>query len=576
MRKTGFQAVFGLYDTTARDDNVFSALDNQPFGNISMAGEDAEYPDYATLEDDFFILDGSKSEMPDSPGDVVYFSTEISDKYGTFFSPPEFIINFTEYHTSYGLTFYFVSDPPLEMEVTWCDLEGVRIARKTFSVSASGNKYFAQNQVENYGKLIIKFTRSLPYRYVKFRYIEYGTDLIIGHEGLPIKEAYLVEETDPISDKIAINKLSYKLIDEDNDFNIGNLAGIHRTLQNGQECVAYEYVDGEKMLLGRFFLSGYDTDKYITKLDLVDFKGILDNNRFLDGRVYSGESAGNVIDAIMQASGIEDYTVSDEIRAIPLYGWLKIQTCRKALREVLFACGAVADSCRSAALNMYIPATDIKMDVKRERKFSTTPSKHDYVSDITIKHAQYIMQENESQIAKGEYPAGTHTIELSSPASEMKINSGLILKQSNNYVTFKIDFPTNVTITGHKYNKEETSVTVSEKNVEAGNTRNTKSYQCSVLSGQQARQIAEKILEYYQLRLGLKIKYMNGGERPSQWAEVENSIRSFGNYVAVFEKLTTDLTGGFLTTAELRGYYKIITEDYYTGEIFAGDNFGEM
>ena len=197
----------------------------------------------------------------------------------TFFSPPEFIINFTEYHTSYGLTFYFVSDPPLEMEVTWCDLEGVRIARKTFSVSASGNKYFAQNQVENYGKLIIKFTRSLPYRYVKFRYIEYGTDLIIGHEGLPIKEAYLVEETDPISDKIAINKLSYKLIDEDNDFNIGNLAGIHRTLQNGQECVAYEYVDGEKMLLGRFFLSGYDTDKYITKLDLVDFKGILDNNR---------------------------------------------------------------------------------------------------------------------------------------------------------------------------------------------------------------------------------------------------------------------------------------------------------
>ena len=112
--------------------------------------------------------------------------------------------------------------------------------------------------------------------------------------------------------------------------------------------------------------------------------------------------------------------------------------------------------------------------------------------------------------------------------------------------------------------------------MEAGNTRNTKSYQCSVLSGQQARQIAEKILEYYQLRLGLKIKYMNGGERPSQWAEVENSIRSFGNYVAVFEKLTTDLTGGFLTTAELRGYYKIITEDYYTGEIFAGDNFGEM
>ena len=576
MRKTGFQAVFGLYDTTAGDDDTFTAQDNQPFGNISLAGEDTEYPDYATLEEDFFILDRSKAEIPDNPEDVVYMSSEISDKDGTFSSPPSFIINFTENHTSYGLTFYFISDPPAEMEVTWCDLEGVRIARKTFTVSVSGNKYFAQNQVENYGKLIIRFTKSLPYRYVKFRYIEYGADLVIGRDGLPVKDASLVEETDPNSDKIAINKLSYKIIDEENDFNIGNLAGIHRALQSGQECMAYEYVNEEKMLLGRFFLSGYDTDKYITKLDLVDFKGILDNNKFLEGRVYVGEPAGKVIDAIMFAAGIEDYTVSDEVRGIPLHGWLKIQTCRKALREVLFACGAIADSCRSSFLNIYIPSEKIQSDIKRERKFSTTPSNEDYVSDITIKYQSYELQEKESQIAKGEYGAGTHTIELSSPAANMTINSGLILKQSNNYVTFKVNSTSNIIITGHKYSKEEMSVTVSEKNVDAGNTRNSKSFSCTMLSGGRAQEIAEKILKYYQLRLGLKIKYMNGGERPALWAEVENSIRLFGNYAACFEKMTTDLTGGFLTTAELRGYYKMIGEYYYSGEIFSGEEIGDI
>lgn len=574
MRKTGFQAVFGLYDTTAGEDDTFTTQDNQPFGDIGRAGEDTEYPDYATLEEDFFILDGSKKEIPDNPEDVVYMSTEISDKNGTFSDPPEFIIDFTENHTSYGLTFYFVNDPPLEMEITWCDLDGIKIAEKSFFVT--GNEFFAQNQVENYGKLIVRFTKALPYRYVKFRYIEYGTELIIGHDGLPVKDASLTEDTDPISDKIAVNKLSYKLIDEENDFNIGNLAGIHRALQNGQECMAYEYVNGIKILLGRFFLSGYDTDKYITTLDLVDFKGLLDKNRFVEGRVYDGEPAGTVIDEIMKAAGIEDYTVTDEIRSIPLYGWLKIQTCRKALREVLFACGAVAGSSRSTSLDIYIPPREVKVDVKRERKFSTTPSNQEYVSDITVKFQQYSRQDSESQIAKGEYPAGTYTIELSSPATGMKINTGIILKQKNNYVTFKVDSPAGVVITGHKYNKEEISVTASEKNVDAGNARNVKSFSCTVLSAAQAQAIAEKILEYYQLRLGLKIKFLNDGERPAQWAEVENSIRAFGNYVAVFEKLNTDLTGGFLTTAELRGYYKILMDHYYTGEIFAGEDLGEI
>lgn len=574
MRKTGFQAVFGLYDTTAGEDDAFSTNDNQPFGDIGRAGEDTEYPDYATLEKDFFLLDGSKKEMPDAPGDVVFFSSEISDKNGTFSDPPEFIINFTENHTSYGLTFYFVNDPPLEMEITWCDLDGIKIAEKAFFVT--GNKFFAQNQVENYGKLIVRFTKSLPYRYVKFRYIEYGTDLVIGREGLPVKDASLIEETDPISDRIAINKLSYKLIDEENDFNIGNLAGIHRALQNGQECMAYEYLNETKMLLGRFFLSGYDTDKNITSLELVDFKGLLDKNRFVNGRVYDGQPAGNVIDEIMQASGIEDYAVSDEVRGIPLYGWLKIQTCRKALREVLFACGAVVGTSCSSSLNIYIPSRDAKTEVKRERKFSTTPSNQEYVSDITIKFQQYSLQEAESQIAKGEYPAGIHTIELSAPAAGMKTNAGIILEQKNNYVKFKIDSPASVVITGHKYNKEEISITASEKNVEAGNERNTKSFSCTVLSAAQAQIVAEKILEYYQLRLGLKIKFLSDGERSAQWAEVENSVRSFGNYVAVFEKMTTDLTGGFLTTAELRGYYKILTDHYYTGEIFAGEDLGEI
>lgn len=311
-------------------------------------------------------------------------------------------------------------------------------------------------------------------------------------------------------------------------------------------------------------------------MSLTDMKGILDNNRFIDGKVYDGEPAGNVIDAIMDAAGIADYEVSDEVRSIPLNGWLKIQTCRKALREVLFACGAIVSSARDTKLNIYIPEKKITKYIKREQKFSTVPSTKDYVSDVTIKYQQYQIQAADSQILKGDYPAGTHTVELSSPASGMTINSGLILKQSANYVTFKIDSPATVIITGKKYNKEELSLTAQQKNVEAGNSRNTKSFSCSVISAKQAQVVAERILDYYQYRLGLKIKYLYDAEMPGQWADVDNAAKAYNSYIAVFEKLTTDLTGGYISTAELRGIYNLVTDMYYTGELFAGESIGDI
>lgn len=574
MRKTGFYAKYGLFDTTARDDSTLTTASNQDFGSIEKAKDDIESEDYATLEEDYFLLDGSMPEMPDNPDDAVYFSTELSGADGTFIDPPSFTISFTENHTSYGLTFYFVGDAPLEMEIQWYDLAGIQISKKAYTVT--GNKFFAQNQVENYGKLIITFTKANPYRYVKFRYIEYGTELICGAGGMPVKDASLIEECNPISDKIAINKLKFKLIDENDEFNVGNISGLHKVLQNGQEAIVYENVDDVQILLGKFFLSGHSTDKNVTTISCVDFKGLLDNNKFRGGRVYAGDLAGGVIDEIMAAAGITEYTVDDETRNTPLYGWLKIQTCRKALREVLFACGSVADSSRSLTLDIYKPDRKIHSTVKRSRKFSTDVENEDYISDVSVKFPVYTLESEAKQVAKGSYAAGTYTVDLSSPASDMTINTGEILEQSNNYVTFRIEEAADVVISGRKYSKEDLTVTASVKKVSAGQIRNSKSFSCTVVDAEQASLIAEKILDYYSLQLGLKIKILNEGDKPIDWAEVYNTNRNYGSYVSGFEKITTDLTGGFVSTAKLRGYYKLLADYYYTGELFAGEEIGDI
>lgn len=572
--QTAFRADYELKDTTAIDDSRPTTAYNSAFADIEKVKDNVTFENYATLEENYFLLDGTMPEFPDEPEDIVYFSNVLSGPDGTYETPPVIHILFTENHTSIGLTFYFVGDYPLEMEITWKDLNGTYLSHKSFTVDTA--VYFARHQVENYGRLEIRFLKTKSYRYVKLQYLEYGTDLTFGVGGLPVKSAQIIEETDPISDKIAINKLTYKLIDEHDDFNVGNIAGLHKVLQAGQKLLAYEMVNGEELLLGRFFLSSNSTDKKITSISCVDFKGLLDNSKFRNGKVYAGEPAGPVIDSIMSAAGIEDYTVDEETRATPLYGWLKIQTCRKAIREVLFACGSVIDSSRSRTLNIYKQVRTVRTIVKRSRKFSTVATEQEYVSDVSVKFPVYTLETEEKEVVKGSYTAGMHTIDFSTPVANMAINIGEIIAQTNNYVTFLLQEPTEVIITGHKYSKEDLTATASVQNVAAGHIRVSKDYSCTLLDAAQATVAAEKILDYYSLRLSIKIKFLNEGDKPVDWAEIYNIQQNYGNYVAGFEKVTTDLTGGFVSTSELRGYYKLLTDYDYTGEIMTGDEVGAL
>lgn len=573
MPKTGFYCEYELKDTTAVQDSTPTSEYNQDFGNMLLLKENTDSGQYATLENNFFLLDGSKEEMPDEVEDTAFFSNVMSGEDGTFADNPVIEISFTENHSSIGFTFYFQEDYPSEMTIFWYDIFGIQIDRKEFTIDAL--KFFARNQVENYAGLKIVFTKANPYRYVKLRYLEYGTNLIMGEGGMPVRGANLLEETNWISDKIPINKLSYKLIDTDDDFNVGNIAGLHKVLQKRQRMSAYEVEDGNLIQLGTFFLDTFKTDKNVTNMSAVDYKGLLDDYRYLNGRVFDGETAQVVITEIMEAAGIEEYEIADDVKDIKLYGWLKIQTCRKALREVLFACGAVVDS-RRGRLRIYKPGREIETVIERARKFSTSVYDQEYISDISVKFAEYTLSSTVSQIAKGTYTAGTYTLELSSPAAELEISGGTILRQSCNYVQFQVSESTEVVITGKKYTKEELTVTSSVSEKDAGKVRKTKSFSCTLVNTARALELAEDVLDYYQLRIGIKIKFLNSSEFPGMWGEIQNNNRAYGNYLAGIEKMTTDLTGGFISTAELRGYYKLVSDFYYAGELIAGEEVGEL
>lgn len=572
--KTEFFVKYDLYDTTAlQDAEETSQSNSQGIGNLALLKEDVSAPNYGTLEHNFFVLDGSMEEFPDEPDDLAYFSSGQSNAAGTFDAEQSVILSFSEKHTSVGLTLYFLDVHPLEIKIFWYDLSGTKIDQKIYYPDAL--RFYCENQVEDYGKIKIKFIKSLPYHNAKLQYVEYGTTITWGNDS--IKSGSIVSDTDITSDKISTDKLTFEFVDESDTFNIGNANGLHKTFQKKQRMFPYEIVNGEKIPLGVFFLDENSTTKNVSKIYAIDYKGMLANTNFKDGRIYNGDLAGGIIDEIMGTAGISDYTVDEDTANTPLYGTLKIQTCQKALREVLFACGSIISTSRRLGIDIHKSSKLITASIPRNRKFSTTLKTDHYVSDVNVKYKTWTLDASVSEITKGTYGVGIHTIQLSNPAANMTTNAGMIIKQMPYYIVLQIDAEprAEIVILGNKYVGEELAVLSSIEHIKSGEVRSTKTFTGALLNFESAKRVADNILDYYQLQQIIQTKHLSESEKSGDWVEIANVSANYGNFIATIESLTTDLTGGFISTAKYRGYYKILTNYYFAGsEIYGGDEVG--
>ena len=573
MGTTSFEVIYDLKDTTALQDSTPSTMDNQDFAVENLLKDNTAFHDYGTLEQDYFLLDGTLPELPDEPEGIPFWSSELSDSEGNFLNNPLLTILFSENHTSTGLTFRFVGDLPLQMQIRWYGLGGDMISLKSFQPDS--HDYYARNLVENYGKLEIEFQKAKPYRYVKLWGIDYG--VVVTWDEDDIKAASLVEETDPISNTLKINKLTFQFVDRANEFNLANSEGLHKALQKKQHIEPYEIVDGERMYLGRYFLTTPSSDKSIAKMEATDYIGLLDDTDFKDGRVYNGEPAGNVLADIFAGTDIP-FEVAEDVAATPLHGWLKIQTRRKALREVLFACGAVAETARRDNVWIYKPSRLIQSDIPRSRKFSTATKQDTYISEVSIKFTEYTEGAEEKELVKETtYPAGVNEVKFNSPVSDLRISSGEVVEARTNYIVFRLPEEAAVAIYGKQYSKQDITVSSDVGQLKAGENPKAKSFSGTLFNYSQAKVISQAILDYYQLSLILNIKYLAGRERPGQWAAVENTLEGRGGYAAGLESIKTDLTGGYISTAQLRGYYRYVSEYYYTGtELYTGEDMGVL
>lgn len=569
--RTYCRAEMKFIDVTALADATVTTDDNQSIGSVGLFSDQTKQSDYGTFELNQFILDGSKSVLPENPNDIAFCSEELSNDDCTFETNPKITITFKEQHTSAAITLYFEDEPPAELKITWYTISGTKLITETFYPDSL--IYVCNNQVQNYGKIEIEFVRtSFPQRYIKLQYILYGKYIVWDKD--MIQTAKVQEDIDVTSAALSINEADISIVDTNNDFDAENENGAWNSVQKTQEVTLSEYKDGNMIPMGAFFIDTFSFTKNISKFKLIDTIGLLDKYIFYEGQIYNNVRAEVILNAIFVTAGIKKYVIDEEVGNTLLSGYLAIQTCRKALQQVCFACGAVADDSRSDTINVYKPDRYVKSTVGTDRKFNgnTKVSLEKYISGVNIEIKNYALEEKTSDIYKKTLPAGDTKITFSSPylPSSITASAGTLKEVKTNYLIINMPAAGQCQITGIKYANTTFSYEKRVDKIEAGETENIKKYSgCTIYNADILPDIAAYLLDYHALRKKVWMKYLVDLEQVGNWANI-NSIGGKTS-TTLIESQTLDLTGGFIATATCRGYSIVVTEDVFAGtELYTG------
>lgn len=563
--RTYCRAEMKFIDVTALSDATVATDDNQSIGSIELFQNQTDQNDYGTFELNQFVLDGSKSVLPDKPTDIAFWNNSLSKEDCTFETNPKLTIVFTKQHSSAGITLYFADEYPAELKITWYTLYGTKIETKVFYPDAL--IYVCNHQVHNYGKIDIEFVRtSFPNRYVKLQYILYGKYIVWDND--MVHSAKVQEDIDVTSAALSINEADVSIVDQNNDFDAENENGAWKSVQKTQEIILSEYMDGKIIPMGSFFIDDFSFAKNIAKFKLIDAVGLLDKYTFYEGQIYNNVRAELILDAIFATAGITKYTIDEEVSNTLLSGYLSIQTCRKALQQVCFACGAVADDSRSDIIKIYKPDRYVRSTVGTDRKFNgnTKVSLEKYISGVNIEIKNYALGEKTSDIYKKTLPEGDTKITFSSPylPSSITASAGTLKEVKTNYLIINMPTGGDCQIKGIKYENTAFSYEKSVDKIEAGETENIKKYSgCTLYNVALLPDIADYLLNYHALRKKVNMKYLVDLEQAGNWVNI-NSMHGKTS-TTLIESQSIDLAGGFIATATCRGYSVVVSEDIFAG-----------
>lgn len=565
-----------IFDTLARQKSVYSSSDAQSISNLEQLREDGwDFAKYATLEEDFFLLDGSFQPFSDDfskfEDGIGWWSQSLSDANGDFASPPQLLIRVmgTEIHTGPGLTLTFAEDYPLQIKLEWKTREGATIYTDTYQPDSL--EYFCRANVENYGQVVLTVLKAKPHRYVKLNRVDFGQRRA-WDSGQSLVEAKIVEEVDPISSQLSINTLDFTLYGA-GEYNVMSPTGVMQYLQESQRVTVVQVLDtGERIPMGSFYLSTWESsDNDIGRFTAQSPIGLLDSRSFL-GDIYAQYPAGQLIADIMDAAGVEDYQVEEPLRLVPVSGWVPICTCREALQQVAFALGAIVEDNRSNTIRIHSLPRKYGRMIRIDQQFEgSTIQLLEAVSGVEVTAHSYAKSQAAEEVWKGTLSGGIHTVEFDAPAAE--VSAAPVGPSCANALTLRVTGDTQeVVLTGKKYTDSVLTVTQSAARVSGSRSNVKKVDKATLVTLDNAQDACQRLLEHYGKRYQLQVQYLPYDESAGEMVAVQSITGDYQMYTILSMEL--DLTGGMVANATLVSDGKSLLITDYTGEFYAGERIG--
>lgn len=556
--KTKASITFGLVDVTAKDDSILSVNDKQDFVDIQDLKEDnIEEIKYATCEKNQFALDGTFELMPDNLDNMCWWSNEMSDENGNFKIPLVMEIDFTEAHSSMGLTLIFSSanDYCSKLNIKYYDINNKIISDMDYYP----NRYFfiCNKIVENYHKIVITFySTNNPYRYLKLYKILYGAEKVF--EGDSLMSAKLLEETSLISDELTINTLNFTLFSENDEFNIVNPQGFYRLLQQRQRLDVIETLlkENTEINMGSYYLNTWaNKEDKIMEISATDIIGVLDKTNF-NGGMYSKIRFEDLIKKILGSAKMdaEEYYIDDSLKNIELTGYIPICSHREALQQAVFAVGAIVNTTRGTVIKMYplnMEAESVNT-MDRNNIFQGTKkfTQLDIVTGVEVTAHHYTIDTEETKIYEASLKAGNTKVIFNEPVSSMTCEGGTILEYNCNYAVVNCATDSKVVINGYKYKDNLITHLIEVENLDPTLKQNTLKVDAAYLIDEtNAEAVGKRILAYYQKSYKTTYTHVLGKEELSNAVDIEGYANQ--KLKGIITKQDIDLTGGFISDTEV-------------------------
>lgn len=441
MDNSGVAIKYGDFAVGAKESFVPYASEQEEFATLQQLQQyNLDFPNYANpCELYSVVLDGAAMPFPSTPdtANLGLWSKQLSNKDGTFKTPIVLTLTAEGQYSSQGFTLTFDTHNNIfcnDLNIKWY-LNDTMLFDEDFNPDNAF--YFCHKKVDNFNKIVITFSRiNMPYNRLKLRAVDYGYGTYFyGNELRKVKN---IQEVDAISSEIAINTC---------DFTLDSKSKIEYSFQTKQPLSVY--FNGE-LKATMFVKASKRTAERLWQIQAEDYIGFLDTISFYGG-MYFNYNAFALLEEIFNVASVP-YKIDETLDGLSVTGYIPFTTCREALKQVVFATGAVVDTSNSDKVKVYMLSDELTQTIPLERIMQGQNfDDEDTVTGVEVIYHSY-WQGNESTELYNAEESGTGEsifVKFSEPIHSLSVLNGEILTEHVNYAV--INANDGCKLTGIKY-----------------------------------------------------------------------------------------------------------------------------